>query len=104
MGEDVNEGGDAVQVHPVGVFEQQVDPQDPEARVPMLLMRDDLGREVRLPIGSCDGFAIHIALTQQAVLRPLTHDLGLALLERLHGAARASGDRYLLYRGVSRDA
>jgi len=72
-----------VQVHPVGVFEQQADGEEAEARVPMLLLKDDAGREVHLPIGSCDGFAIHVALTQQSVLRPLTHDLGLNILARL---------------------
>lgn len=75
--------GDEVRVHPVGVFEQQVTAEDAELRIPMLLMRDDVGREIHLPIGSCDGFAIHIALTQASVARPLTHDLGLNLLEKL---------------------
>ena len=76
-------GGDEVRVHPVGVFEQRVAAQDTELRLPMLLLRDEAGREVHIPIGSCDGFAIHIALTQQPVARPLTHDLGLHLLEKL---------------------
>jgi hypothetical protein len=72
-------------VHPVGVFEQQPEGEEEEAeiRAPMLLLRDDLGRKVQVPIGSCDGLAIHIALSQQVVARPLTHDLGLHLLDKL---------------------
>ncbi len=79
----MSDGGDEVQVHPVAVFEQHTTVEEAEFRVPMLLLRDEVGREVHLPIGSCDGFAIHIALTQQAVARPQTHDLGLRLLEKL---------------------
>lgn len=80
----MSENGGEIIVHPVGVFEQASSSEE-EMRLPLLLVRDDLGRECRLPVGSCDGLAIHIALTQQQVSRPLTHDLALRLLEKLSG-------------------
>jgi hypothetical protein len=79
----------------VGVFEQPLASEEAETKLPLLLLRDDLGRESRLPVGSCDGLAIHIALTQQQVSRPLTHDLALRLLEKLSGKlARVVIDAY----------
>jgi hypothetical protein len=76
--------GGEIRVHPVGVFEQPLESEE-EAGLPVLLLRDEAGREFHLPIGSCDGLAIHLALTQQHVSRPLTHDLALRLLEKLSG-------------------
>ncbi len=74
--------GDEIRVHPIGVFEQQGESEE-DIRPPVLLLRDDMGREVRIPIGSCEGLAIQFALTQQHVPRPLTHDLALQLLAKL---------------------
>lgn len=74
---------DEVRVQIVGVFEQRVELRDQEQRIPLVVVRDPANRELRLPIGSCEGFAIHIALEDHIVPRPLTHDLGLRLLERL---------------------
>jgi hypothetical protein len=56
--------GDEVQVHPVGVFEQPAESEE-EIKPPLLLLRDDLGREARIPIGSCEGLAIQFVLVQQ---------------------------------------
>ena len=81
----MSDNGGEVRVHPVGVFEQSGEPDEAEARPPVLLLRDEVGRECHLPVGSCDGLAIHIALTQREVARPLTHDLALRLVERLSG-------------------
>ncbi len=74
---------DEVRVQAVGVFEHQVVFRDQEQHIPVLLVRDESERELRLPVGSCEGLAIHIALEQQVFPRPLTHDLGLRILERL---------------------
>lgn len=76
-------GPDEVRMEVVGVFEQAVRLPDREERVPLLLLRDPRNRELRLPISSCEGLAIHVALQQQVVARPLTHDLALRLLDRL---------------------
>jgi bifunctional DNase/RNase len=81
----VSENGGEVRVHPVGVFEHPGEAEEGEGRPPILLLRDEIGREFQLPIGSCEGLAIHIALTQQQISRPLTHDLALRLLEKLSG-------------------
>ena len=80
----MTDNGGEVRIHAVGVYERP-ETEEAEPRLPVLLLRDELGREFNLPIGSCDGLAIHIALTQQQVSRPLTHDLALRLLERLEG-------------------
>lgn len=76
-------GADEVKVHVVGVFEQEVSIRTEERRIPVLLLRDPLSRELRLPVGSCEGLAIQIALEHRVVPRPITHDLALRLLERL---------------------
>lgn len=76
-------GPDQVNVQVVGDFEQEVSIHDQEHRIPLLVLRDKLGRDLRLPIGSCEAAAIQIALEQRLVQRPLTHDLALRLLDRL---------------------
>ena len=76
--------GDEVRVHPVGFFETQADSEE-EARPPLLALRDAMGREMRIPIGSCEAFAIQLALVQRHVPRPITHDLALQLLSKLSG-------------------
>lgn len=77
-------GSDEVKVEVVGVFEQEVSFQEQEHRIPLLLVRDPTGRKVRVPIGSCEGLAIQIVLESHVLPRPLTHDLALRLMERLH--------------------
>jgi bifunctional DNase/RNase len=72
-------GGDEVQVYPVGIFEQESEEPQP----PLLALRDDMGREMRIPIGACEGLAINFALDQQHFARPLTHDLAIHLLDKL---------------------
>ncbi len=76
-------GPDEVQLHVVGVYEQRLEVRDEEQRIPLLLVRDPANRELHLPIGSCEGLAIHIAIEQQVVARPLTHDLAIRLLDKL---------------------
>jgi bifunctional DNase/RNase len=72
-----------VEVQVVGVFEQRIELRDQEQRIPLLVLRDASDRELRVPIGSCEGLAIHIAVQQQVVPRPLTHDLALRLIQKL---------------------
>lgn len=79
------DNGGEIRVHPVGVFEAPLTAEENQIRPPVLALRDDMGREFHLPIGSCEGVAIHFALSQQQVARPLTHDLALRLLEKLSG-------------------
>lgn len=76
-------GEDEVRVEVAGVFGQRVDVSGQEQRVPLVLLKDVRNREVRVPIGSCEGLAVHVAVQQQAVARPLTHDLAVRLLETL---------------------
>ena len=76
-------GPDEVEVQVVGVYEQRLDLRDEAQRIPLLLLKDLTNRELHLPIGSCEGLAIHIAIEQQVVPRPLTHDLAIRLLDRL---------------------
>lgn len=76
-------GSDEVRVDVVGVFEQWAVVPDREERLPLLVLRDARDRELRVPIASCEGLAIHIALEDRFLARPLTHDLALRLLEKL---------------------
>ena len=75
--------GDETQVEVVGVFERREDLPEGEERIPLLVFRDGIARrELQIPIGSCEGFAIHVAIQQHVVARPLTHDLALRILEK----------------------
>lgn len=76
-------GGDEVRVDVVGVFEQQQAPDEEQESTPLLVLRDGSDRELHVPVGSCEGLAIHLAIQQRVVPRPLTHDLGIRILERL---------------------
>jgi bifunctional DNase/RNase len=76
-------GAGEVKVEVVGVFEQQITLGGQEHRMPVLLLRDPAAREVRVPIGSCEGLALQISLEHHVVPRPYTHDLALRLLEKL---------------------
>jgi len=79
----VTAGADEVIVTVIGVFEEALTIGAEARRIPVMLLRDAAEREVRVPIASCEGLAIQIALEQHVVPRPLTHDLALRLLERL---------------------
>lgn len=76
-------GADEVQVDVVGIVEEDIAVRDQQQRIPMLVLRDRASREVQIPVGSCEGFAIQIALERHHVPRPLTHDLALHLVEKL---------------------
>jgi bifunctional DNase/RNase len=74
---------DEVKVEVVGVFEQPAAGGGDEARLPLLILRDPADRELHLSLGSCEAFAVHLALARRLVPRPLTHDLALRLLQKL---------------------
>ena len=76
-------GSDDVRVEVVGVYEQELIVGEHERRIPVVLLRDPGERNARVPIGSCEAFAIQLALEDHVVPRPLTHDLALRLLDRL---------------------
>ncbi len=67
-------------LHPLTVVGVQ---QGEERESPLLLLEDDLGRTVEIPIGICEALAIQRVLDGQQSVRPLTHDLMLVLAERL---------------------
>ena len=76
-------GGDEVRVEVVGVFEERRTVGEEQESAPVLVLRDESTRELHVPIGSCEGLAIQFALQQRLVPRPLTHDLGIRILEKL---------------------
>jgi hypothetical protein len=76
-------GGDEVRVDVVGVSEQGESVGEEQGTPPVLVLRDEGERELHVPIGSCEGLAILLALQQQVVPRPLTHDLGIRILEKM---------------------
>ena len=76
-------GAEEIQVEVVGIVEQDVAVRNQQQRIPVVVLRDQATREVQIPVGSCEGFAIQIALEQHHVPRPLTHDLALHLMEKL---------------------
>ena len=91
---------DEVQVEVVGVFEQHLELRNHDQRIPVLVVKDSSDRELRLPVGSCEGLAIHIAIEQQMVPRPLTHDLAIRLLDRLSAAI----DRVVIHASSDHDS
>lgn len=74
--------GDEVRVEVVGVFEQRLEALEGEDRQPLLVVRDGSERALRIPISSCEGLAIHVAVEEHVALRPLTHDLAVRLLDK----------------------
>jgi hypothetical protein len=76
-------GGDEVRVEVIGVFEQEQGPSAGEVAPPVLVLRDGSGRELFLPTSQCEGLAIHLVLQEHVVARPLTHDLGIRIMEKL---------------------
>ncbi len=73
---------DEVQVQVIGIFGEDAEPGDPDRQVPLLVLRDPADRELRVPVSSCEGLGIHIAVAQQTVPRPLTHDLAIRIIEK----------------------
>jgi uncharacterized protein len=80
----MSEGGSEVEVRVTGLFEHEIPGEGEDHHVPVIVLRDDLGRELRLIVSSCEALAVQIALGQHIFARPLTHDLGLRIIERLH--------------------
>ncbi len=72
-----------VLVEVVGIYEHEVGFGEQERLIAVALLRDAAGRELRVPISSCEAFAVQLALTEHHVPRPLTHDLALRLIESL---------------------
>ncbi|NIM04404.1 MAG: hypothetical protein GTN65_02025 [Armatimonadetes bacterium] len=48
-----------------------------------LLLQDDLQRRFHLPIGPCEALGIKLALENELIKRPITHDLILSVLTQL---------------------
>jgi len=54
-----------------------------EEQSPVLMMQDDQGRGLEIPIGLCEALALQLALNKTVVKRPLTHELILSLADHL---------------------
>jgi uncharacterized protein len=50
-----------------------------------IVMQDEIARRFEIPVGPCEALGIQIALKNQLVPRPLTHDLIHSILARLGG-------------------
>ena len=72
-----------VEVSVVGVFEEVAASGDQQQAQPVVMLRDTVSRELRIPVASCEGLAILVGLEQPVSRRPLTHDLALRLIESL---------------------
>jgi bifunctional DNase/RNase len=70
-------------VQVVGIFGERLDFAGEEHQIPLLVLRDDASRELRVPVSQCEGIGIHIAVEEQTVPRPLTHDLAVRIIEKL---------------------
>jgi bifunctional DNase/RNase len=57
-------------------------PQDEQGEVTVILA-DEMGRELRIPVGACGAQAMMLALKRVRIDRPLTHELLLAIIESL---------------------
>ncbi len=67
-------------LHPLTVIGiRQAGEQDP----PVLMLHDDLDRQLDIGIGLCEALAIQLAINKTVVGRPLTHDLFLAVADHL---------------------
>jgi bifunctional DNase/RNase len=82
----VTAGAEDVQVQVVGIFGERLELGDQEHQVPLLVLRDTSDRELRIPVSSCEGLGIHLAVEQQTVPRPLTHDLAVRVINKLSAA------------------
>ena len=68
------------EVEVIGVFEPADQPPGTQAFV---ALRDKQGRTIQIWIGLFEATSISVALRKEGLIRPLTHDLIKALLERL---------------------
>jgi len=50
---------------------------------PVLVLQDDLEREIHITIGLCEAKAINMIIDGEQFPRPLTHDLFVAIMEHL---------------------
>jgi bifunctional DNase/RNase len=71
---------DSHELHPLTIV--NFSPQDEQGEV-NVLMEDDLGRQLSIPVGACGAQAIMLALRRVRIDRPLTHELLLTLAEYL---------------------
>lgn len=71
---------DAHELHPLTIV--NFTPQDEQGEV-NVIMEDELGRPLTIPVGACGAQAIMLALRQVRIDRPLTHELLLTLAEYL---------------------
>jgi bifunctional DNase/RNase len=79
----VADAANEVEVSVVGVFEERRAGADQHEAQPVVMLRDAVSRELRIPVASCEGLAILVGLEQPVSRRPLTHDLALRLIESL---------------------
>lgn len=71
------------EVKVIGVFEASSSALG--TQLPFVVLRDSRGRTVHIQIGYFEATAISIALESMVHVRPMTHDLMKALIERLGG-------------------
>jgi bifunctional DNase/RNase len=74
---------EAAEVRVVGVFEIT---DHEETHLPFVVLRDSRGRTLHIQIGYFEGAAISLALQPAEHVRPMTHDLMKALVQRLGGS------------------
>jgi len=64
----------------------------------IITLQDEIFRNFRLPLGPCEAWAIKLALSNDLLPRPMTHDLIQAIVERLGG-----GIAYVLIRRAGKE-
>jgi uncharacterized protein len=52
----------------------------------VVALQDEIFRNFRLPLGPCEAWAIKLALSNDLLPRPMTHDLIQTIVERLGGS------------------
>ena len=57
--------------------------QHNEKDAPRLLLRDNRGRALEIPIGLCEAKAVQMGLDNETAPRPMTHDLMLVIAAQL---------------------
>ncbi len=75
-------------LHPVTVVEitEDIKRRGEKITTHTALLHDDLRRRFLLPLGPCEALGVQLALRNELVPRPMTHDLIHAVLTRLGGA------------------
>lgn len=63
----------------------------------IVALQDEIFRNFRLPLGPCEAWAIKLALSNDLLPRPMTHDLIQAIVERLGGSIE-----YVLIRRIGK--